>query len=59
MKHLAKVADRHRIAAALVMLVMWAVLEYVLQWHNASKVVEVLGLSPFADRAIGIFLGET
>jgi len=57
-KAIAQASDRHRILAALFMAVVWAGLEYGLQWHNASKAAEIFALSPFADRALGVFLGE-
>lgn len=57
-KALAEASDRHRIITALVFACMWFVLEYILQYHTVAHVAEVFALSPMADRAIGVFLGE-
>ena len=48
----------HRICAALVMVVLWYVFEQVLHYETAAKGIEVFGLVPFADRAMGFLLGE-
>lgn len=48
----------HRIIAAASMIVLWYVLEEVFHLTVAAKSVEVFGLVPFADRAMGFLLGE-
>jgi hypothetical protein len=62
MKHLGKAlcsaTDRHRIIAAITFALLWAALEFWLQYHTAAKFAEMFGFAPMADRALGALLGE-
>jgi hypothetical protein len=57
-KAVAQAADRHRIIAAIIFAVLWGVLEFHFQAHDAAKFAEMFGFAPMADRALGAFLGE-
>jgi hypothetical protein len=57
-KAIASATDQHRIIAALVFALLWALLEFYFQAHTAAKFAEMFGFAPMADRALGVLLGE-
>lgn len=49
---------KHRILAAIAIALIWGIVYYWFKYESAARVVEVFGLAPFADRALGALLGE-
>jgi len=50
----ARAPIQHKVASAGVLAVLYFVLEYHFQAHTASKVVEMFGVIPFADRCVEV-----